>query len=350
MRARDIVMRTVRLLFDGLNQVFYFSPILLANHRFRKSLLEPLYEREWSSSRQKKNYGRMVIYMALPETTFCGGLSDRLRGIVSIYAECKRRGLPFRIVFKPLQLEEYLAPNDYDWRIADDDICWDWKKVYACVLLTYHFSSRNRWQHFVQSTVLRSFLRKPYGQIHVFSNMICKDSEYSLLFHELFKPSPELEKLIEYNLEKLGGKGSYISLTFRFRQLLGDFKEGGSTLPDAQRMPYIERCLGCVAQLHEAHPEYRILVTSDSHTFLDTLSKKAADYVYVMPGRVVHMGFTAGAAKETYMKSFLDMYMLSYAHVVYQAVDRLLFRSTFPIRSALLGGTAYREIRVGKKK
>lgn len=137
---------------------------------------------------------------------------------------------PFKIVFEPLHLEDYLAPNEYDWRIGEDEIDWDLAKSYPCVLLTYHNDPHNRWQHFVQSTVLRSYFRKHCTQLHVFTNMIPSDEEYRTLFHELFKPADDLQQLIGYHLEKLGGKGNYISCTFRFRQLLGDFKEGGATL------------------------------------------------------------------------------------------------------------------------
>ena len=337
----------LRWLLNIFNQVFYFLPILESNFRFRRRLLLPLYktldkekkERGWKASAG----GKTVIYMVQPETTFSGGLSDRLRGIVSIYAECKKQGLPFRIVFEPLHLEDYLLPNKYDWRISEDEICWDVKKVYPCVLLTYHNNPHNRWQHFVQSTVLKSYIRKPYRQIHVYSNMICRDSEYSPLFHELFKPVPELQQLIDYHLEKLGGEGGYISLTFRFRQLLGDFKEGGETLPVDERKDYIDRCIKTVEALHEEHADKLILVTADSHTFLEELAKRSLPYVYIMPGKVVHIGFTFDADNKTYMKSFLDMYMLSLAHTVYQALDSKLMRSSFPIRAALMGGKEYKE-------
>lgn len=334
----------LRRLFSCLNHVFYFLPILESNFRFRHKLLLPLYGKKNDGSVSNLLTGKTIIYMVQPETTFSGGLSDRLRGIVSIYAECKKQGLPFRIVFEPLHLEDYLLPNKYDWRIKDEEISWDTKQVYPCVLLTYHNNSKNRWQHFVQSTILKSYIRKPYRQIHVYSNMICKDSEYSTFFHELFRPVPELKQLIDYHLEHLGGKHGYISLTFRFRQLLGDFKEGGETLPTEGRAAYIKRCLKAVEVLHNMHPEKKILVTADSYTFLEELSREGRTYVYIMPGRVVHIGFTFDADKKTYMKSFLDMYMLSLADTVYQARDEKLMLSGFPTRAALLGGVPYREI------
>ena len=332
-------------LYRLFNSLFYFTPILLANYRWRHKFLIPFYKGKGGGGRSDKHV-RAVVFMALNETTFSGGLSDRLRGIVSVYAECKRQGRPFRIVFEPLHLEDYLAPNKYDWRIGEDEIDWDLAKSYPCVLLTYHNDSHNLWQHFVQSSVLRSYFRKHCHQLHIFTNMIPNDEEYRTLFHELFRPTDDLQQLIGYHLEKLGGKGNYISCTFRFRQLLGDFKEGGDTLPVEQREAYIERCIETVKKLHKQYGDKNILVTADSSTFLSELKEKSLPYVYVMPGEVVHLGFTADASKTVYMKSFLDMYMLSFSGTVYQATDKLLMRSTFPQRSALLGGTPYREIKV----
>lgn len=101
-------------LFRFLNVFLYFTPILLANYRWCK-YLKVLYqlknEREERKSPINADAPQTVVYMALSETTFSGGLSDRLRGIVAIYSECKRMGLPFRIVFEPLHLEDYLSPN-----------------------------------------------------------------------------------------------------------------------------------------------------------------------------------------------------------------------------------------------
>ena len=340
-------MKIFRQLADFLyrlfNSLFYFTPILLANYRWRHKFLIPFYKGKGGGGRSDK-HERAVVFMALNETTFSGGLSDRLRGIVSVYAECKRQRRPFRIVFEPLHLEDYLAPNEYDWRIGEDEIDWDLAKSYPCVLLTYHNDPHNRWQHFVQSSVLRSYFRKHCHQLHVFTNMIPSDEEYQTLFHELFRPTDDLQQLIGYHLEKLGGKGNYISCTFRFRQLLGDFKEGGDTLPVEQREAYIERCIETVKKLHKQYGDKNILVTADSSTFLSELKEKSLPYVYVMPGKVVHLGFTADASKAVYMKSFLDMYMISYADTVYLVRDKLMYHSGFPLRAALLNRAEYKEI------
>ncbi|WP_257898701.1 hypothetical protein [Segatella salivae] len=280
--------------------------------------------------------------MVQSETTFSGGLSDRLRGIISIYAECKRQRLPFKIVFEPLHLQDYLVPNQYDWQLNTDEICWDIEKVYPCTLLTYHHNLRNCFQRFAQRMILRYYLKKHYKQIHIYSNMAIADKEFSTLFKELFRPSERLQNQIDYHLSQLGGAKKYISLTFRFRQLLGDFKEGGEVLPESEREAYVLRCINGIEELHAEFPSEHLLVTSDSKMFLDRLSY--LDYVYVIPGNVVHMGFTFDASQDVYMKSFVDYYMLSNAKTVFQMTDKLLFRSGFPKRAAMLNGAKYVEI------
>ena len=56
---------------------------------------------------------------------------------------------------------------------------------------------------------------------------------------------------------------TYVSLTFRFRQLLGYFKEGEETLPEAQREPYIARCLKCIEKHHDRYPGKKIKSVRD---------------------------------------------------------------------------------------
>lgn len=173
--------------------------------------------------------------------------------------------------------------------------------------------------------------------------MISRDNEYGPLFHELFKPTRELQEQINYHLDKLGGKKKYISCTFRFRQLLGDFKEGGEILPLEKRKLYIERCILTVKDLHLKNSDKSILVTADSSTFLSKLRERALPYVYIMPGKVVHLGFTFNASHAIYLKSFLDMYMISLADIVYLVRDELMYHSGFPYRAALLGKARYKE-------
>lgn len=317
---------------------------MILRHHFvcRWRQLLPQYKMLNSSQERKAACQRKtVILMVRNDTTFCGGLSDRFRGITSVYQECKAQGLDFKIHFETPELIDYLEPNEYDWYIHPSDICYDTKRVYPCTILTYN-TLENQKEPAVQRRILRWFLKKDYEQIHVYTNMRSGDSEYGRLYHELFKPTKELKEQTDYHVTSLGGEKQYNAMVFRFRQLLGDFKEGGETLTEEAREKYIQRCIGLVEKEHETKTGGKILVTSDSITFLNRVSK--LPYVYVIPGEVVHIGFTYDAAKKTYMKSFVDYYVLSYAKSVTLVRDKKMYHSGFALRAAMLNDAKYMEV------
>lgn len=328
-----------------------YAALILRHHLVcRWRMLLPLYKAlnvNYKTNANLNDSGKKtVVLMVRNETTFSGGLSDRFRGITSVYQECKRQGLNFKIHFETPSLIDYLEPNKYDWYIKDKEICYDTKRVFPCTILTYH-SLDDETEPKVQSRILKHFLKKRYEQIHVYTNMRSGDGEYGKLFRELFRPCKELQEQIDYHVAKLGGEKQYDAMVFRFRQLLGDFKEGGETLLKSEREEYIQRCMKLVAKEHGSNPDKKMLVTSDSITFLNRLA--ALPYVYVIPGEVVHIGFTYDAAKKTYMKSFVDYYVLSFAKAVTLVRDKKMYHSGFALRAAMLDGAEYKEVKLGDK-
>lgn len=325
-----------------MQTIIVFLMILRHNFFCRWKQLLPQYKILNDKQRDKipQQKKKTVILMVRNEATFCGGLSDRLRGITSVYQECKRQGLDFKIYFETPNLIDYLEPNEYDWYINPNDICYDTKRVYPCTILTYH-NSENKNESKIQKRILRWYLKKNYEQIHVYTNMRSGDNEYGKLFHKLFKPCKELQEQIDYHVLALGGIKKYDAMVFRFRQLLGDFKEGGETLPESEREEYIQRCLSLVEKEHNKDTDKKMLVTSDSITFLNRVS--ALPYVYTIPGEVVHIGFTFDAAKKTYMKSFVDYYVLSHANSITLVREKKMYHSGFALRAALLNDADYKE-------
>ena len=77
------------------------SFFLILRHNFvcRYKVLFPLYKRlmKKRSNTIPLKKEKIVILMVKNETTFCGGLSDRFRGITSVYQECKQQGINFKI-------------------------------------------------------------------------------------------------------------------------------------------------------------------------------------------------------------------------------------------------------------
>lgn len=319
-----------------ITSLFYVLPVWRHNLVCRKSLLLPLYE--------QKNEGKCivekektVIFMQLKETTFCGGLSDRFRGIVSVYKMCNELGLKLKVHFEGIDLRDYLDVAEYDWRIDDEEICYDCNNVYPCTILTYHRNLNDKLQKWVLNRFLRRYLDKEYQQIHVYTNMATAENDYGRLFKELFKPSRELQKLIDYHHKQIGEE--YDAIVFRMMQLFGDFVDDGETLVGEERMAYMERCLHCVRR--HIVTGRKLLVTSDSKSFLDAVAK--IEGVYVIPGDVVHIAFTFDAEKKTYMKSFVDYYMLAAARKITLVRDKKMYHSGFAKRAALLNGAEYKE-------
>lgn len=321
----------------------YFTPVLLHNRNARKTQLLPLYEKlNKQHPFQNRETDKMVVFVVTADTTFNMGLADRLRGVTSVYKICKEKGVRFKLFFKVPNLIDYLEPNQYDWVIGDDEMCYDHHISYPCTILTYHSNLNDRMQSFSQRKILEYYIRKPYQQIHVHTNMIASEKEYGSLFKELFKPTMLLQEQIDKHLAELGGENTYFAMVYRFRRLLGDLKDGGEILPEEQREPYLQQAIKCVEKEHEKRPGERILVTSDSKTFISRISQ--LPYVYTLPGEVVHMGVTTDADKMTYLKSFLDYYMLSYAHTVISVRDPKMYHSGFAYRAAKLNEAQYLEV------
>jgi hypothetical protein len=136
----------------------------------------------------------------------CGGLSDRLRGMVSVYKLCKSLNMEFKIYFtNPFNLNEYLLPNIYDWTILPDEICYNKKEARPCFIWDYNNNTNS------QEFWARHFLREKYKQIHLYTNKIFSEDaeEYGVLFKKLFKPTGELASLIDYHVKilNMGGGG-----------------------------------------------------------------------------------------------------------------------------------------------
>ncbi len=278
-----------------------------------------------------------MIFMCDADSGVSGGLTDRLRGMVSCYRLCKARGWDFRIYHtNPFRLEDYLAPAAYDWRVDEKDLRYDEATPVFCMnyvgLRSDEFGLR-----------YLSRKMKRHNLIHVYTNIVFSWDDFGARFGELFRPAPELARLIAENKERIGGE--YIAAVFRFQQLLGDFYEGGPTryptLAPQEQERLIAECLSQLAAVKADHPGVeRVLVTSDSVTFLERAAA-AFDWVRTIPGVPVHLDYTAGRDTPTYMKSFVDFYMLGGSLGVTLIVGGGMHRSGFPHAAALLGGVKY---------
>lgn len=285
--------------------------------------------------RKAKNGQQMVIYMC-DGRIHHGGLADRLSGLVSTYDYCKENGKIFKANFVfPYKLQDILKPNLYNWTIDEDDISFnshDAEPVYIT-----HRSSISEQRNYACNE-----LDKDKTQIHVYTNMrYYYPTNFNYLFNELFKPSEMLQTAIE--VEKMYLPKDYVSVTFRFQQLLGDLNEGNfpKIKDETKKEELINKCLEYIEKIHNLHPNLeKFLVTSDSITFLDRASQ--LPYVHIIKGNIVHVDFDGyNSGIEVHLKSFVDMFMIAGAKKVYNVVMPPLYKTSFPYVSSLITGTEY---------
>lgn len=273
------------------------------------------------SLKNKEQVNPIAIF-SMDGKMFSNGFADRLRGMISIYAYAKCNNIEFRIDHHiPFKLEDYFVPNHYDWRLKKDEKNYNLYNSLPIVLLDYTKGKR----------LLYLNKRKQY---HFFSNINCieylnkhyhKNYKYAELFAELFKPSPLLQKEIDLYINELGK--NYISVSFRFMQLMGDFKDiKGETLNIENQTKLINKCRELLKSLHLKHSGIsKILVTSDSTKFIESI--KDIDFVYTIPGKIGHIGHTDD--QSTYLKTMLDFCIISKAQKIYMAYTDKMYKSNF---------------------
>ena len=269
-----------------------------------------------------------------------GGLSDRLRGMVSIYLFAKEHGYVFKIYHRyPFMLEDFLLPNEVDWHIEDTSMIYDLK--FATPVFVEDLN--HTFGHYAEKRVLNSFIKDDGKQYHVYSNIDLSDGNFHTHFDSLFKPSKLLNDAIMREHALIGKP--YISFVFRFQQLLGDFKEGNyPKLCDIERNALIEKSIAKVKSvLSEINKETDYLVTSDSQSFLERVSKEPG--CHTISGRVVHMDYTTGEQQNVYLKSFVDLFMLSKSDKIFLLYSEGMYKSGFAKRADLLGNVEYEEIK-----
>lgn len=280
------------------------------------------------------------IVMMVDGHTMHGGLSDRLRGICSIFYWCQSHKVPFHIHFvSPFSLADYLPPASYDWTIDETQLSYSLSQARPIILML-HLLPR-KLHKFYLNRLLKEACHK---QLHVYSNTLVYDKYYSKCFNQLFKPSPPLLKAIEEQLAQFGGK-PFIAMTLRFQQLLGDFKEGDyEVLPPDERELLIRKCLEQINLIHQREaPDSLVLITSESTTFLQRALKELP-YVRIIQGEIVHMDYTTNASYGVYLKSFVDMLVLSHACKIFLLRTGHMYKSGFAYRAASITGAPYEYI------
>lgn len=304
---------------------------------FREPKLIVKYYRPFSWLK-KKNEGR---YVFCADGKFLhGGMFDRLKGIISIYALAKAQGKEFKIHFvHPFKLEKYLVPNSYEWRIGDNH-----PVIYQYPLSRPIFGYGECYE---PSRILKD--RK--GEVHFYygynslkeiNQKYGTSFDWSILYDELFKPSPHLQKYIDSYKKEIGG--NYIAIHTRFLNLLGDKTETdiNPELPVDQKQALKKRMGDAICKIMQEHTNCRVMIASDSPNFISFIQSILPD-VYVVPGEISHIG-THDSNDAQNIKMFVDYYLIGGANKVFSLWTEGMWKSAFPEYAAMIGRTDFERI------
>lgn len=302
--------------------------------RKRERLIRESLNHYYTGDSSDREYDRCVVCM-YDGAIEGGGLADRLKGIIGTYYIAKMKGMPFRLYFMdPFPLADFLVPNKYDWSIGKSEICRSMPDADVIILDNTQDSG---YQIRKQKKYLESRIGRGLKQTHVYTNAsFSYGLDYSEMFLELFRPSERLQAAIEMHKKRIGS--GYISISCRFLDLLGDFNEthgSGGTLTEAERDFLLNQIDRAMTRLHQDDPDKKILVNSDSTTFLERCS--GYGFTYIIPGNITHIDAQQdGYAYEKYEKTFLDFLMIANAEKVYLLKSDRMHKSGYPYAASRL--------------
>lgn len=316
--------------YDKLNKSYTFQML------FSKMRSASLYKKYYNKEQTDLHVRRGIVWIA-DGKMLQGGLCDRLWGIITTYSIAKKLGLPFYIKFQhPFSLENYLIPNYYNWEIEDSHISYRHGVSYP-----YFLPDISKPVNYKKLENRLDKLSYEFKQIHVYTNVKELSLNFSSIYQELFKPSLKLQEVIDHTIACSSFK-KYISISFRFMDLLGDFKDIGIKALDSEhdKEQLMAKCInGIEAIKQRTSIDMGILITADSNIFLNKI--KNIPNVFIIPGEIKHMGFT-NDDDESHLKTFLDLYMISRAEKVYLGYAGRMYKNSFFARTAaMIGGKQF---------
>lgn len=296
------------------------------------------YYRTFSFS-QRKEAGERLIFMADGKFPH-GGMFDRLKGAISVYAVSKVQGKEFKLNFSsPFGLERYLEPNLYDWTIHQTE-------------LNYHYPSSRPLFLYGECLHPRRLIKVRNCEVHFYygydsldyiNSKYDVDYDWGKLYHELFRPTAYLQKYIDFYKKDVGK--DYVTLHFRFLNLLGDRTEFdiNPTLCTVRQRELMDLSVEKMKCIKEKYPFYRIMLATDSNRFTEYVREQLPD-VYIVPGEIRHIGTTDETNDTGNIKMFIDYYLIAGAKKVYNIVGPGMWKSAFPKYAAKIGGVEFERL------
>jgi len=308
--------------------------------------------------RRSENFGkeRIVVFEPLPNT----GFVNQLRGIVSslFYAALTERDffINWNERSNKFNLDNYLVPNCLDWRLTDSSIFTEGMETDRLTIsgskrgighpklsLLLQTKDMNK-VHSKDVVIISSndlFFDNFFHNVHYCQKIKTHmhfnhpDEVFRVVFNYLFRPSEELQTIIDNTLDRLEPK---IGIQMRLGGSINDknFNDPSSkkmAIPNSSRGKFQE-CLEHILRSarYRLQTPSRIFVTSDSSDFRKYFSHTRFKLISI-EGPVEHTG-TSRVTHRGMLKVFADFIVLSRCEVV------VVSPGTFGSGAALAGGSS----------
>lgn len=285
-----------------------------------------------------KNDKKIIVFNVDGKTAH-GGLSDRFRGLFASYYYAQKIDADFKVIWEhPFLIEDYLQPATFDWRADKSKLSHNFFEV--------GFRFQNDYSRIANDEeTFFKLMKSPKPELHVYINTTIHEELYGDFFAKLFRPSKDLQSAMETHLRALGGAKEYVSMSFRFIGILGDFKDHDQSrivlTDENEKRTYIEMCLHALNVVHRKHSDKKILVTTDSPMFMQEACN--LPFVYVVPGTIDHIDSKSQKKEDVFLKTFLDFMMIVNAFKCYAYTTGEMFGQTkFARTAALCGNNEYK--------
>lgn len=286
-----------------------------------------------------KTYKPSIVFMADGRMEH-GGLFDRLKGAISIYAVSKILKKEFGIHFvAPFLLEKYLAPHKYNWKIDDNIVC---SYPSSRPIIAYS-ETRNPRRLFKKRTCQTHFYYG-YDIIDYINQKYNCSFEWVSLFNELFAPTAYLKDHVDQIKCKIGP--DYYAIHLRFQNLLGDKVETRkhTLLDEEKKNSMITICTNKIKEIASDNPlDWTPVIFSDSMIFIEEIKKKIPE-VFIVPGSIQHIDSGKHTTEDENLKLFADVYLIAGAQKVYSIAGKGLYESAFPLYSAKIGNRPFKRM------
>ena len=283
---------------------------------------------------QNKKYNNLLIYYC-SNFSLSGGLTDRLKGIMTAYQLSLATKREFKIIFnKPFKIKKILDQNIMNWKIDSENK----EKRILSVAKHYDFINETNKDQVVinikniiddKNNVLALRINQDY--IKIINNMnLTRKKSWNDCFNDLFKFTEFTQKALDRHLE-LYDWDRVIGVHCRFLNLLGDNLESGEELSNGNKNILIKKIIKKLYDLLSDSPECKILLCSDSINFLKIVIKDNAlkDKLVIIAGKPKHSE-RQEVSDQNLEKIVIDFFLLSECYKIFSITYNKMYPSAFP--------------------